>query len=108
MSSRKSYQQLKKIPISSYKERIFIEMTNYMKIFSVLIAIALIIIIIINICESAKRDFQLKDILNFFQKDKKEAKGKNDIVVISGKKREDHGHFHSGPRLVPIPMPVSH
>jgi hypothetical protein len=72
-----------------------------------LMNIALILIITVEIIETEKRDFQLKNFFSYFKKGHKKNKSKNrDILIIHVNGHQDSNNYNNGPLFLPIPIPV--
>jgi hypothetical protein len=81
-------------------------MINFVKTLTSLINIALILIITLEICETEKRDFQLKNFFSYFKKGHKKNKSKNDILIIHLNGGQEPNTYNNGPLFLPIPIPV--
>jgi hypothetical protein len=82
-------------------------MVNFVKTLIFFINIALILIITLEICETGKRDFQLKNLFSYFKKGHKKNKSKNnDILIIHVNGQEDLTTYNNGPLFLPIPIPI--
>ena len=103
----------------SIKEKILSEMISLVKVFSVSVVVLSVVLVTIQVCETAKRDFKLKNIFRFMDDKKVNKKMKKDIKhlkdfkvhYIEGKKQESLIPSESRPHhihtLMPLPLPVS-